>query len=56
MKLLNPKEFDQIAKKENTIILDVRHQNDFVKGHIPGSIFIGSKWFICTLGWFFNKK
>tara|TARA_B100001939_G_scaffold346916_1_gene367001 strand:- start:2606 stop:3982 length:1377 start_codon:yes stop_codon:yes gene_type:complete len=41
MKLLNPKEFDQIAKKENTIILDVRHQNDFVKGHIPGSIFIG---------------
>ena len=40
-KLLNPKEFDQIAKKENTIILDVRHQNDFVKGHIPGSIFIG---------------
>lgn len=41
MKLFNPKEFDQIAKKENTIILDVRHQNDFVKGHIPGSIFIG---------------
>ena len=41
MKLLNPKEFDQTAKKENTIILDVRHQNDFVKGHIPGSIFIG---------------
>ena len=41
MKLLNPKEFDQIAKKENTIILDVRHQNDFVKGHIPDSIFIG---------------
>ena len=41
MKLLNPKEFDQIAKMENTIILDVRHQNDFVKGHIPGSIFIG---------------
>lgn len=41
MKLLNPKEFDQIARKENTIILDVRHQNDFVKGHIPDSIFIG---------------
>ncbi len=41
LKLLNPKEFNQIAKKENTIILDVRHQNDFVKGHIPGSIFIG---------------
>ena len=41
MKFLNPKEFDQIRRKENTIILDVRHQNDFVKGHIPGSIFIG---------------
>ena len=41
LKLLNPKEFNQIAKKENTIILDVRHQNDFVKGHVPGSVFIG---------------
>ena len=41
IKLFNHKEFDQMAKKENTIILDVRHQNDFVKGHIPGSLFIG---------------
>ena len=41
MKSLNHKEFDRISKKENTIILDVRHQNDFVKGHVPGSVFIG---------------
>ena len=41
MKSLNHNEFDRISKKENTIILDVRHQNDFVKGHVPGSVFIG---------------
>lgn len=26
---------------EGALMLDVRHQSDFVKGHIPGSIFIG---------------
>ncbi|WP_420574930.1 MBL fold metallo-hydrolase [Kordia sp.] len=36
-----PTEFEVIANETNAIVLDVRHQNDFVKGHIPRSIFIG---------------
>jgi len=38
---LTPEEFKSIAKSGDTIILDVRSQNEFVKEHIPGSIFIG---------------
>jgi len=38
---LEAKEFEAIANETGAIILDVRHQNDFVKGHIPRSIFIG---------------
>ena len=34
-------DFKEFSSKKNTIILDVRHQNEFVKGHIPRSIFIG---------------
>jgi len=34
-------EFLAKAKETEAIILDVRHENDFVKEHIPGSIFIG---------------
>jgi rhodanese-related sulfurtransferase len=30
-----------LANESGAIIIDVRHQNDFVKGHIPQSIFIG---------------
>ncbi|WP_026812206.1 MBL fold metallo-hydrolase [Arenibacter certesii] len=37
----SPDEFEEAANATNAIILDVRHQNDFVKGHIPRSIFIG---------------
>ncbi|MDB9779387.1 MBL fold metallo-hydrolase [Flavobacteriaceae bacterium] len=33
--------FEEQAKNTNAIILDVRNQADFAKGHIPGSIFIG---------------
>ena len=33
--------FLEKAKETEAIILDVRHENDFVKEHIPGSIFIG---------------
>ncbi len=33
--------FEYIANETNAIILDVRHQTDFVKGFIPQSIFIG---------------
>ncbi|PDH49146.1 MAG: MBL fold metallo-hydrolase [Bacteroidetes bacterium MED-G21] len=39
-KPLTIKEFDNEVKK-GALILDVRHQKDFVKGFIPGSWFIG---------------
>lgn len=38
---LSPEAFETAANETGAIILDVRHQNDFVKGHIPRSIFIG---------------
>ena len=38
---LNPETFEHIANQENALVLDVRTQKDFVKGHIPNSIFIG---------------
>lgn len=38
---LSPLEFEAIANESEAIILDVRHEADFVKGHIPNSIFIG---------------
>ena len=38
---LKPEAFEQTANAEGALILDVRHQNDFVQGHIPQSIFIG---------------
>jgi len=38
---LNPEKFEEIANQMGAIVLDVRHQNDYVKGHIPRSIFIG---------------
>ena len=34
-------QFEEHAKNTDAIILDVRNQADFAKGHIPGSIFIG---------------
>lgn len=41
MKPLSPKEFEAVANTTDAVILDVRHENDYVKMHIPGSIFIG---------------
>ena len=38
---LSPSVFETAANETSAVILDVRHQNDFVKGHIPRSIFIG---------------
>ena len=35
------KVFENIAKMKNVLILDVRHQEQFAKEHIPNSIFIG---------------
>ena len=41
MKKLSPDNFELLANDSGALILDVRHQDDFVKGHIPQSIFIG---------------
>jgi rhodanese-related sulfurtransferase len=38
---LSPKAFEAAANETEAIVLDVRHQSDFVKGHVPRSIFIG---------------
>ena len=38
---LSPDEFETAANETGAVILDVRHQKDFVKGHVPRSIFIG---------------
>lgn len=38
---LSPKHFQIAAEENDAIILDTRSPHDFVKGHIPGSIFIG---------------
>jgi hydroxyacylglutathione hydrolase len=35
------KTFELIANKQEALVLDVRHQDDFCLGHIPNSIFIG---------------
>ncbi len=40
-KALKPDEFEVAANETDALILDVRHQFDFVKGFIPQSIFIG---------------
>jgi len=40
-KALSPEAFETVANTVEALVLDVRHQNDFVKGHIPRSIFIG---------------
>jgi len=38
---LSPEEFEALANHESALVLDVRTQSDFIKGHIPNSIFIG---------------
>ncbi|MBP6557411.1 MAG: MBL fold metallo-hydrolase [Flavobacterium sp.] len=38
---LSAKEFEAVANQGDVIVLDVRHENDFVKSHIPNAIFIG---------------
>jgi glyoxylase-like metal-dependent hydrolase (beta-lactamase superfamily II)/rhodanese-related sulfurtransferase len=40
-KAYDAKTFELIANETEALILDVRHQDDFSKGHIPKSIFIG---------------
>jgi len=38
---LDPLAFEKLANDTDALILDVRNEKDFVKGHIPNSIFIG---------------
>jgi len=40
-KALSPAEFEAAANVTEAVVLDVRHENDYVKSHIPNSIFIG---------------
>ncbi len=40
-KPLSPEAFEIAANESGAVIIDVRHQHDFAKGHIPSSIFIG---------------
>lgn len=41
MHALSPREFEVAANETGAVMLDVRHQNDFAKSHVPRSIFIG---------------
>ncbi len=38
---LAPDAFEAAVNETGAVVLDVRHQSEFVKGHIPRSIFIG---------------
>ena len=38
---LNPDKFEELISKKYIIVLDIRHQDEFAKAHIPNSIFIG---------------
>ena len=38
---LDPEEFEAMANHESALVLDVRPETEYVKGHIPNSIFIG---------------
>jgi rhodanese-related sulfurtransferase len=40
-KPLAPAEFEAVANQTEALVLDVRHESEFVKEHVPGSIFIG---------------
>lgn len=40
-KPFDPDTFLAVVEETDALVLDVRHQDDFAKGHIPGSIFIG---------------
>jgi len=42
-KPLSADEFELVANETDSLILDVRHQSEFIQGFIPQSIFIGLK-------------
>ena len=41
MTALLPKEFEAVAEAMHALVIDTRKKDDFVKGFIPGSVFIG---------------
>ncbi len=41
VKALSPKVFDTVANEKDVVILDTRSKDDFIKGFVPNSIFIG---------------
>ncbi|NEN25283.1 MBL fold metallo-hydrolase [Cryomorpha ignava] len=41
LRSLSPEAFEAAANETGALVLDTRHQDDFVKGFIPKSIFIG---------------
>lgn len=41
LKALDPDVFETTAQHQEALILDVRHEREFVKSHIPNSLFIG---------------
>ncbi len=43
VRAINVDEFEKEVRNEKTIVLDTRNQDEFEKGFIPGSIFIGLK-------------
>ncbi|MCH1473831.1 MAG: MBL fold metallo-hydrolase, partial [Bacteroidia bacterium] len=38
---LSPSDFENVANESRAMILDVRHEKEFIQGHVPQSIFIG---------------
>ncbi len=38
---LSASAFEALANETGAVVLDVRHQNEYVQGHVPRSIFIG---------------
>ena len=38
---LTPESFELLANESGALILDVMHQDEFVKGHVPQSVFVG---------------
>jgi len=38
---LSPEDFEALANHESALVLDVRPEADYIKGHIPNSVFIG---------------
>ena len=55
-KPLSVKDFELLANETEAIILDVRHQTEFIKGFIPQSIFIGIDGGFAPMGWCIDQR